>query len=124
MEIPQSFLAERQRQVSEEGWSSEHDDHHGNGELLLVAGMYYRRAIGQTMPMRKARPISDPTSTVPIGWPWDARWWKPKTPARDLERAGALCLAEIDRLKRKDRPVAHVEETLSLIVSAYRARGG
>jgi hypothetical protein len=30
-----------------------------------------------------------------------ARWWKPSTdPIRNLERAGALIAAEIDRLER------------------------
>ena len=32
--------------------------------------------------------------------PGNLRYQKPKTPQRDLERAGALCLAEIERLKR------------------------
>lgn len=123
MELPQQIRAERERQISGEGWTPEHDDHHDDGEMLIVAGIYYRSAIGQTLPMRDAWLRGDRRS-VPIGWPWEAHDWKPKTPARDLERAGALCLAEIDRLKRKGRPVAHVEETLSLIVSAYRARGG
>lgn len=122
MNVPHPMLQERQRQISGEGWSPQHDDRHSSGELLLVATMYYRRAIGQTLPMRLARPMSDSTFTVPIGWPWESSWWKPKTPTRDLERAGALCLAEIDRLKRKGRPVEHVEETLGLIVSAYEAR--
>jgi hypothetical protein len=33
-------------------------------------------------------------------WPWSKDWWKPKTPRRDLVRAGALSLAEIERLDR------------------------
>jgi hypothetical protein len=33
-------------------------------------------------------------------WPWDRKWWKPKDRRRDLVRAGALILAEIERLDR------------------------
>ena len=43
----------------------------------------------------------------PPDWPWDAAWWKPgdETDAgriRELEKAGALALAERDRLVRRD----------------------
>jgi hypothetical protein len=37
---------------------------------------------------------------IPIHWPWDASWWKPKDVIRNLVRAGALIAAEIDRLRR------------------------
>ncbi|MEB3421767.1 hypothetical protein VK682_24660 [Salipiger manganoxidans] len=33
-------------------------------------------------------------------WPWDRKWWKPTTPRRDLVKAGALIVAEIERLDR------------------------
>lgn len=33
-------------------------------------------------------------------WPWDWAWWKPKNPRRDLVRAAALIIAEIERLDR------------------------
>jgi hypothetical protein len=34
------------------------------------------------------------------GWPWDLKWWKPTTPRRDLVKAAALIVAEIERLDR------------------------
>ena len=37
--IPPAFLAERERQVSGEGYDSRHDDEHIEGELLAVARM-------------------------------------------------------------------------------------
>jgi hypothetical protein len=37
---------------------------------------------------------------VPMGWPWDATWWKPKDRRSNLIRAGALMLAEKERLGR------------------------
>lgn len=33
-------------------------------------------------------------------WPWSREWWKPKNPRRDLVKAGALIVAEIERLDR------------------------
>jgi hypothetical protein len=33
-------------------------------------------------------------------WPWEDKWWKPKDRRRDLVRAGALIVAEIERLDR------------------------
>ena len=82
-------IAERQRQQSVEGWKPEHDDEHCNGELAMAAVCYINE-----------------TGTVncnggkPCGWPWDASWWKPKTRRRNLVKAGALILAEIERLDR------------------------
>lgn len=114
--IPAAIQAERDRQISGEGYDATHDDGHDDGELLAVARMYWQVAIGVALPMR-GRPGN--LRMVPIGFPWAPEWWKPKSKARDLERAGALCLAEIDRLKRKGRNVEHVEEQLGLIVQAY-----
>jgi len=33
-------------------------------------------------------------------WPWAEKWWKPKNERRDLVKAAALILAEIERLDR------------------------
>jgi hypothetical protein len=33
-------------------------------------------------------------------WPWRWEWWKPGNRVRELEKAGALIAAEIDRLSR------------------------
>lgn len=78
---------ERARQVSEEGWTPAHDDEHVEDELAMAALCY-------------AYP-SAYTGGVPIMWPWDKKWWKPKGRVIDLVRAGALIAAEIDRLQRR-----------------------
>ena len=109
-----AILTERKRQIEVEGWMPEHDDAHADGEMLIAAILYYANA--------KRQP-DDPPLTLkadgsPVGWPWEATWWKPKTPARDLIRAGALCLAEKDRLRRAKRPwTAHVDQKLRLITA-------
>ncbi|MFN3321313.1 MAG: hypothetical protein ACK43M_21435, partial [Allorhizobium sp.] len=33
-------------------------------------------------------------------WPWGIEWWKPTDRRRDLVKAGALIIAEIERLDR------------------------
>lgn len=50
-----------------------------------------------------------PGTVVPRGWPWGSSWWKPKDPRRDLVRAGALILAEIERIDRASPPSSPVE---------------
>jgi hypothetical protein len=77
---------ERERQMHEEGWTPEHDSHHDGGELALAAACY---ATAETA-----------TVVVPCRWPWEREWWKPSTRVRNLEKAGALIAAEIDRLLR------------------------
>lgn len=42
----------------------------------------------------------DPRADVPELWPWPSEWWKPTDVRRDLVKAGALILAEIERLDR------------------------
>ena len=37
---------------------------------------------------------------APEVFPWEDAWWKPTTPRRDLVKAAALILAEIERLDR------------------------
>ena len=92
-------LAERQRQISEEGWDDIHDDMNDRGELAQAAACY---ALSGT-PADEAVFIhgrwKDPRG---LFWPhsWDKEWWKPTDRRRDLVKAGALILAEIERLDR------------------------
>jgi len=94
------IAAERERQVSEEGWTPEHDDGHTNGEIALAAARYAEVA---------GRPWSSPTGVpngaTPMAWPWKPEQFKPTGYAvRDLVKAGALIAAEIDRLQRAASP--------------------
>ena len=84
-------LAERERQVSAEGWTPEHDDRHDDYEMALAAIVYAESAVGYH-------------PTCPDTWPWSSKWFKPSTPRRDLVKAGALILAEIERLDRAAAP--------------------
>ena len=81
-------VAERARQTTAEGWTAEHDDQHSDGALAVAASCYARYA------GRAGAPL------MPMLWPFDPTWWKPSTPRRDMVKAAALILAEIDRIDR------------------------
>ena len=84
---------ERQRQVLEEGWSPAWDDGYVRGELPKAAACYAVNVINP----------AGGESSAPSDWPFMYHWWKPTTPLRDLTKAGALILAEIERLMRKGK---------------------
>lgn len=101
----EEIAAERRRQVEKEGWSSEHDDGHRDGELSRAAACYaahasaYQRVAGD-VGLDAYRSVEPRSSFLTFGWPWSREWWRPKDPRRDLVRAGALIVAEIERLDR------------------------
>jgi hypothetical protein len=80
-------LSERQRQIEVEGWTPEGDAAYRDGELADAAACY-------------ARPRYRMGETCPPEWPWAGKWWKPTDRRRNLVKAGALILAEIERLDR------------------------
>ena len=91
---------ERERQIRSEGWSAEHDDAHTHGELRRAAECY-ERAPALRSPQSTVHSPPSPLHIPPKGWPWDPEWWKPSTDrARELEKAGALFLAEAARQSR------------------------
>jgi len=106
----QDVIAERKRQIKEEGWTAGHDNGHRCGELARAGACY---AVGKDW-VHISRQINssrgadlncyqyDFTRPAPgqITWPWDEEWWKPTTRRRNLVKAAALIIAEIDRLDR------------------------
>lgn len=93
MTIIEEIAAERRRQIEVEGWTAEHDDEHVNGELTAAAACY-------ASPDLNLDADNIPFGATPPSWPWDVEWWKPKGRRHDLIRAGALIVAEIERLDR------------------------
>lgn len=92
-------LTERQRQVTAEGWSSKHDDKYKNTELAFAASCYAFHAAAATWDLEDDG-IPYDSHPAPKQWPWDPSWWKPTDARRDLVKAGALILAEIERIDR------------------------
>ena len=92
-------LAERQRQVTAEGWSPKHDDQYKNTELAFAASCYAFHAAAASWDLED-NGIPYDSHPVPKQWPWDPSWWRPTDARRDLVKAGALILAEIERIDR------------------------
>ena len=88
--VHEEIAAERRRQIEVEGFTAEHDADHAGGELFAAGKAYLMHAT--------TRPDADYRFYGPAAiWPWEARWWKPKDRRRDLIRAGALFMAEMER---------------------------
>lgn len=82
-------LAERRRQIEVEGWTPEHDDMHRGGQMAQAAACYalHTELVGNVGDYLRF-------------WPWSPGWWKPRDNRRNLVKAGALILAEIERIDR------------------------
>lgn len=116
MGVLEEIAAERQRQMDVEGWTPEHDDGHFAGEMARAAAAY---AIQGSMPdsermyeaelraiVRHGRERHATLGSINVAalvWPWIGQWWKPTYPRRNLVKAAALIVAEIERLDRRDR---------------------
>ena len=101
-----AVLGERRRQITEEGWTEKHDDDHAAGEMAfaassyaITAGMASRFVAAELIEEVEVDAVSA-TCPPPHGWPWARAWWKPRNRRRDLVRAAALLIAEIERLDR------------------------
>lgn len=98
MTVIDEIDAERERQKTVEGWTAEHDDKHSFGEMAMAAAVYAMKPNARSF-------FADSYTGDTIRdrlWPWSKAWWKPTTRRRDLVKAGALIVAEIERLDRRD----------------------
>lgn len=89
MKIIEEIAVERQRQIDHEGWSRLHDDMHTDCDLTKAAIAYCWSSFAPTY-----------CRGQPSYWPWHSSWWKPTNQRRDLIKAAALIVAEIERLDR------------------------
>lgn len=86
-------IAERKRQIGSEDFTETHDSNHDQGRLAAAGGCYalYADAFPNT-------------GQPPPQWPWEDDWWKPKNFRRDMVRAAALLIAEIEKFDRDQSP--------------------
>jgi hypothetical protein len=90
-------LAERRRQVDVEGWTAEHDDSHVNDEIAALA-CFYAMPPGAREWTTKETGYGDTLGEAirPEGWAG-----KVGDRRRELVKAAALAIAEIERLDRE-----------------------
>lgn len=96
---PQAWLdvqAERRRQIEAEGWTPALDDLCLAAELPRAAAAYILNG------------ANDEAHAI---WPLAATEWKPRDARANYVRAGALILAEIERLDRLDRSASVQDST-------------
>lgn len=91
--------AERQRQIDVERWSPQHDDDHDIGQLSAAGACY-------------ALYDSSEGDEVPDEWPWDESDWKPKDTKRNLVRAAALIVADLDRILRDEQEATRIRASM------------
>lgn len=110
----QAIETERQRQIDEGCWSADHDNWHG-WRTLELAGRCYMGAWG-------------PDDPLPSAWPFSPEWWEPGTRRRNLEKAGALCMAARDVASRQcdrlacdeiQRSILEAERRLGMVLSPH-----
>lgn len=84
-------LAERQRQINVKGWTAEHDDTYIGCELAAAAISYIEPMEAENY------------------WPadWHDSSFRPSDYRRNLVRAAALLLAELERLDRQSQDIQH-----------------
>jgi hypothetical protein len=93
----EASVRERMRQIVEEGFDFEGDLKNDAGELASAGASYALAAADKLHPMSQGDGGYD-EGDPPRSWPFDASWWKPTTPRRNLEKAVALLLAELNRM--------------------------
>lgn len=111
---------ERERQVTQEGWTTQHDDEHFDGSLAIAAACYAASAAdcaseyGLNEIFTKIE-FGDGSTKFQALWPWDDKWDKRRkhNRTRKLAIAGALIAAEIERLERENNVAASFERRLS-----------
>lgn len=115
MSVIDEIAAKRQRQIDHHGYSSTHDDGHSDGEIAMAAACYAAPELIFTKDERANATIyGDP-------WPWDQKYDKRpffgntlRDPAKTSDKvrrdllltAGALIVAEIERLDRMEKTKA------------------
>ena len=108
------IVAERQDQISRHGWSRDHDDTHTDGAIANAAADYAS------------------TGQQPIGtsWAYLSKVIDKEPRRRQLVKAGALIIAEIERLDRQHAreatapaPSVDVITSAELIANTDSARG-
>ena len=92
---------ERIRQIHVHQNDTALDDTRVAGELATAAACYALDSIEDPRPVYCGKPCRGLAKGGDL-WPFDPSWWKPGRPRRNLVKAAALIVAEIERIDRCD----------------------
>lgn len=108
MQVSKEILTERFRQIGEEKFSAQVDNQYTEDELARAAAVYALPENIRHYLIKYQIGASDPKNITDnlrnTLWPWSERYWKPSPDnrRRELIKAAALIIAEIERLDRKE----------------------
>jgi hypothetical protein len=101
MKTPIEMIAEEHKKNREiRGFTPEHDDQHESGSMAMAAALY----ASPSDDLAKVIESEDGQMYFCDAWPWDKAWDKRKKHdmMRRLQIAGALIVAEMERLQRRE----------------------
>lgn len=136
LQVMLKVLQERERQVGAEGFDTDHDDQHKPYEMLYAAAWYMFSAAEVAHFSDTGKPpviklLGAKGVLYSMHWPWEASWYKPKSPQRDLERAVALGIAAMEHQSRlaeaeefKKLPQDEISRMTLAILNVAGYRGG
>lgn len=122
-QLPQAIQLMRVHQINSLGWHGDWCDQWTDSQLYRASSCYAARwRYGQDDPENDPGQLLKVDGT-PQMWPFPAEWWQPRNCVSDLARAGALLVAEVDRLGRAGLPWSHASERLTEVCHWGRLRG-
>ncbi len=105
-------LNERQRQIDSEGYDERHDSRHYPDQLAMAAVAYLLADEEYSFP-------DNGDSYSGRFWPWGYLSFKPKDKRRNIVRAAALLIAELDKMDNDAEAEKSIDEHLDEQSIAY-----
>lgn len=84
------IIAERNHQINDKGYTFKNDDAYINNELIDASIAYILNATGNA-------------TLATDCWPWNLEYFKPSEKRRDIIKAIALLIAEVERIDRRNK---------------------
>lgn len=92
---------ERERQISK-GFDIKHDDSYNLGELAGAAASY-ALACTPLVGEPDLYTVAGDGKSMPVTWPWDHKYWQPESEKENLVKAGALIMAQLEKVIRAEK---------------------
>ncbi|MDF2381340.1 hypothetical protein JMG10_07680 [Nostoc ellipsosporum NOK] len=122
----QKIAEERQRQIDKKGYCQTHDQDHDKAELASAAAAYTTSYVVNTQAKASEdkitrRRLAVMNTSIGLIWPFHGGEFKPnyENPIRDLIKAGALIVAEIERIEGVADKPAHEAERDALFYRLF-----